>query len=216
MKRTLKRYFITGLLIVVPLGLTFYVLALIVGLMDAMLTYLPKPLQPDTYLPFHIPGLGIIFTVLTILLVGLLATNLLGKRLISAGEGFLDKIPFLRSIYNSTKQFLEAFLSKEHQGFRRVVLIEFPRKGLYSLGFVTGVTKGEVQDKTQERVINVFLPTTPNPTTGYYLLVPERDVIPLEMTVEDAFKLIITGGMVSPEPPLSGEAGSKDKDLIGH
>lgn len=208
MKKTLKRYFITGLLIVVPLGLTFYVLALIVGLMDAVLTYLPKPLQPDTYLPFHIPGLGIIFTILTILLVGLIATNLLGRRLISAGEGFLDKIPFLRGIYNSTKQFLETFLSKEHQGFRRVVLVEFPRKGLYSVGFVTGVTRGEVQDKTQERVINVFLPTTPNPTTGYYLLVPEKDVIPLEMTVEDAFKLIITGGMVSPE------AGSDNKDRI--
>lgn len=205
MKRTLKRYFITGLLIVVPLGLTFYVLVLIVGLMDAVLTYLPKPLQPGTYLPFHIPGLGIIFTVLTILLVGLLATNLLGKRLIEVGEGLLDRIPFLRSIYNSTKQFLETFLSKEHQGFRRVVLVEFPRKGLYSIGFVTGVTKGEVQDKTQERVVNVFLPTTPNPTTGYYLLVPEKDTIPLEMTVEDAFKLIITGGMVSPE------AGSDNK-----
>ncbi|MBI5287223.1 MAG: DUF502 domain-containing protein [Deltaproteobacteria bacterium] len=199
MKAHLKRYFITGLLVTVPLSITIYVLGLVVGVMDAILTYLPKPLQPDTYLPFHIPGLGVIFTILAILLTGLLATNLLGRRFIEAGERFLDKIPFLRSVYNSTKQFLEAFLSREHQGFRRVVLVEFPRKGLYSVGFITGVTKGEVQDKTREKVVNVFLPTTPNPTTGYYLLVPEKDIIYLDMSIEDAFKLIITGGMVTPE-----------------
>ncbi|MBI3754080.1 MAG: DUF502 domain-containing protein [Deltaproteobacteria bacterium] len=199
LKAGFKRYFITGLLVVVPLYLTVNIFGLIVGYMDTMLKYLPEPLQPDTYLPFHIPGLGVIFTIGVIFLMGLLATNLLGKKLVEIGDGILARIPLFKGIYKPIKQLLETFLATGYSDFRRVVLIEFPSRGMYSVGFLTGVAAGEVQAKTAEKVVNVFLPTTPNPTTGFYLLIPEKDIIPLDMSVEDAFKLIITGGMVSPE-----------------
>lgn len=199
LKAGFKRYFITGLLVVVPLYLTVNIFGLIVGYMDTLLKYLPEPLQPDTYLPFHIPGLGVLFTIGVIFLMGLLATNLLGKKLVEIGDGILARIPLFKGIYKPIKQLLETFLATGYSDFRRVVLIEFPSKGIYSVGFLTGVAAGEVQAKTAEKVVNVFLPTTPNPTTGFYLLIPEKDIIPLDMSVEDAFKLIITGGMVSPE-----------------
>ncbi|HKZ46520.1 MAG TPA: DUF502 domain-containing protein [Thermodesulfobacteriota bacterium] len=198
-KASFKRYFIAGLLVVVPLYLTIYIFSLIVGYMDTLLNYLPESMQPDVYLKFHIPGLGVIFTIVVIFLIGLLATNLLGKKLVEIGDNILARIPFFRSIYKPLKQFMETFLVTGYSGFRRVVLVEFPSKGMYSVGFLTGVAAGEVQSKTKEKVVNVFLPTTPNPTTGFYILIPEKDIIPLEMSVEDAFKLIITGGMVSPE-----------------
>ncbi|MBI5047470.1 MAG: DUF502 domain-containing protein [Deltaproteobacteria bacterium] len=199
-KASFKKYFITGFLVVVPLYLTIYIFSLIVGYMDTILKFLPKPLQPDTYLSFHIPGLGVIFTIAIIFIIGLLTTNLLGKKLVAMGDGILARIPFFRSIYKPIKQFMETFFVAGYSGFRKVVLVEFPSKGMYSVGFLTGVAAGEVQAKAgMEKVVNVFLPTTPNPTTGFYIIIPERDIIPLEMSVEDAFKLIITGGMVSPE-----------------
>lgn len=198
-KASFKRYFIAGLLVVVPLYLTIYIFSLIVGYMDTLLNYLPESMQPDVYLKFHIPGLGVIFTIVVIFLMGLLATNLMGKKLVEIGDNILDRIPFFRSIYKPLKQFMETFLVTGYSGFRRVVLVEFPSKGMYSVGFLTGVAAGEVQSKTKEKVVNVFLPTTPNPTTGFYILIPEKDIISLDMSVEDAFKLIITGGMVSPE-----------------
>lgn len=204
MKAGFKRYFITGLLVVVPLYLTVYIFGLIVGYMDTLLNYLPEFLRPDTYLPFHIPGLGVVFTIVIIFFAGLLATNLLGKKLVEIGDNILARIPLFRSIYKPLKQFMETFLVTGYSGFRRVVLVEFPSKGMYSVGFLTGVADGEVQTKTKEKVVNVFLPTTPNPTTGFYILMPEKDIIPLEMSVEDAFKLIITGGMVSPEKAKQG------------
>lgn len=197
-KAGFKRYFITGLLVVVPLYLTINIFGLIVGYMDALLKYLPESLQPDTYLPVHIPGLGVIFTIAVIFLAGLLATNLLGKKMVEISDNILARIPLFKSIYKPIKQFLETFLATGYSGFRKAVLIEFPGKGMYSVGFLTGPASGEVQTKTAEKVVNVFLPTTPNPTTGFYLLIPEKDVIVLDMSVEDAFKLIITGGMVSP------------------
>ncbi len=198
-KTNFKRYFITGLLVVVPFYLTIYIFALIVGYMDTLLNYLPEFLRPDTYLPFHIPGLGVIFTIAVIFFTGILATNLLGKKMVEIGDRILAKIPLFRNIYKPLKQFMETFFVTGYSGFNRVVLVEFPSKGMYSVAFLTGVATGEVQSKTQEKVVNVFLPTTPNPTTGFYVLIPEKDIIPLDMSVEDAFKLIITGGMVSPE-----------------
>ncbi|MBI5874694.1 MAG: DUF502 domain-containing protein [Deltaproteobacteria bacterium] len=206
MKAGFKRYFITGLLVVVPLYLTVYIFALIVAYMDRLLNYLPESLRPDTYLKFHMPGLGVIVTIIVVFVIGILATNLLGKKLVEIGDAILAKIPLFRSIYKPLKQFMETFFVTGYSGFRRVVLVEFPSKGMYSVGFLTGVADGEVQSKTKEKVVNVFLPTTPNPTTGFYILIPEKDIIPLEMSVEDAFKLIITGGMVSPEKAKQGGA----------
>lgn len=194
----LKTYFITGLLVIVPMALTAYILWVIITMMDGLLNLLPPRLRPTAYLPFPIPGLGLIMTVFLILFVGLITRSVLGKKLVGIGEWIVGKIPMVRSIYQATKQLTEAIFLPKSDSFRNVVLIQYPRKGIYSLGFVTGVSKGEIQGKTPSKVINVFVPTTPNPTSGYYILVPEEDTIPLDMTVEDAFKLIISGGMVTP------------------
>ena len=199
MTKIFRRYFITGLLVVVPLYFSYYVLSIIVRSMDSMLTLLPVSLRPDTFLPFHVPGLGIIFTVFSIFLIGLLTTNFLGKSLLSLTEKGMARVPVLRMVYNATKQFMETFFNQEHQGFRKVVLIEFPRKGIYSMGFLTSKVSGEIKHKTtSEPAVCVFVPTTPNPTSGYFAVVPEKDVIVLDMKVEDAFKVIMTGGMVIP------------------
>jgi uncharacterized membrane protein len=216
MRKSIKRYFITGLLLVVPLYISVYVFILIVTFMDSLFDFLPLSLRPETYLetylPFHIPGAGLLagllFTLAGIFVVGLLAANLFGRKLVNIGESILARIPFLSSIYKATKQFMETFFVKEREGFRRVVLLEYPRKGLYSIGFVTGKTKGEIQASTNEETINLFIPTTPNPTSGYYIAIPEKDIIPLSMSVEDAFKVVMTGGMVVPlesPPTVKGE-----------
>ena len=203
MKAHIKNYFITGLLVIIPAVLTIYILDILIGMMDRILKYVPSKIHPDTYLPFHIPGLGLIATVLLTFLVGILAQNLLGKKLVYLWEWAVSRIPFVRSIYLAIKQLVEAIFAQNSKGFKRVVMIEFPRKELWSVGFLTGVTKGETQDKTKQRVVNVFVPTVPNPTTGFYLLVPEKDIIGLDMTVEDAFKLIMSGGIITPPEKLT-------------
>lgn len=217
MTKIFRSYFVTGLLVVVPLYLSYYVLSIIVRAMDSMLTLLPVSMRPDTFLPFHVPGLGIIFTVGCIFLVGVLTTNYLGKTLLNLTDKGMSKVPVVRMIYNATKQFMETFFSQEHQGFKQVVLIEFPRKGIHSMGFMTGRVKGEMMHKTTtEPAICVFVPTTPNPTSGYFAVVPEKDVIFLDMRVEDAFKVIMTGGMVIPNNNELKGASTKPqgKDLV--
>lgn len=217
MTKIFRRYFVTGLLVVVPLYFSYYVLSIIVNSMDGMLMLLPVSLRPDTYLPFHVPGLGIIFTVFGIFLIGVLTTNYLGKTLLSLTEKGMSRLPVVRMVYNATKQFMETFFSQEHQGFRKVVLIEFPRKGIYSMGFMTSKVNGEMKQKTtSEPSVCVFVPTTPNPTSGYFAVVPEKDVIYLDMKVEDAFKVIMTGGMVIPNNDefQTFVANQKSKDLV--
>jgi len=200
MKKGLKGYFLTGLLIVVPLYITFYVLRLIVNAMDKVLLYLPEQYRPDAFLPFHIPGIGLAITIVVIFIIGLLAQNFFGRKLVAIGEYFMAKIPVLRAVYKGSKQFVDTFFVQDSdEGFSTVIMLEYPRKGIYGLGFVTGKAKGELQSRTGVTTINVFIPTTPNPTSGFYLIVPEQDVIVLDMTVEDAFKVIMTGGMVVPD-----------------
>lgn len=191
-----RKHFLTGLLVIVPLGITYYVVSAIVRFMDQTLAILPPRFHPDTYLPFRIPGLGVILTILIIQVVGMLGANLFGRSIVGAYEQVLDKIPGVRWLYLAIKQLLEQMISDDSRRFRRVVLVEYPRRGIYSVAFVTGVSRGEVQEKTAERVINVFLPTTPNPTSGFYLLVPEQDTVPLDIPVDDAFKLIMSAGIV--------------------
>lgn len=208
MKKQLRGYLITGLLVVVPLYISIYVLAVIVRFMDSLIVYLPPSLRPDTYLGVHIHGVGIVITLIGITIVGFLATNFMGKKLVRFGERMLAKIPILRGVYKGTKQFMETFFAKDGtDGFSRVVLLEYPRKGLYAIGFVTGKTREELQVKTPNEGTNVFLPTTPNPTSGFYIVVPTKDVVPLSMNVEDAFKVIMTGGMVVPEYMPSEDRG---------
>ena len=204
MRSKIKAYFITGLIAVVPIALTGYILWALITLMDGFLNLLPPKLHPSTYLEYEIPGLGLIMTIILIFIVGVITRSVLGKKLVGIGEWIVGKIPMVRTIYQAAKQLSEAIFLPKSEGFRRVVLIEYPRRGINSLGFVTGETRGEVQDRTPSKVLNIFVPTTPNPTSGYYIVVPEKDTIPLSMTVEDAFKLIISGGMVAPPSPRGG------------
>lgn len=196
--KSLKGYFITGLLVLIPLYITAYVLSLIVGFMEGVFDILPHALRPSEYLPVYVPGMGIIFTIVLIFLTGLVTRNFLGSRLLNLGERAIGRIPVLRLVYNGTKQFMETFFSKDSKGFRKVVLVEFPRKGVYSIGFVTGVSKGELKGRTEGGTVSVFIPTTPNPTSGFFIVAPEEEVMYLDMKVEDAFKVIMTGGIVVP------------------
>lgn len=201
----LRSYFITGLIVVVPLYITAYVVVLIVRAMDNVFNFLPELLRPQSFLPFYIPGIGLAFTIIGIFIVGVVAQNFLGKKLVSLGERILARIPFLRIVYNATKQFLETFFTREHEGFSKVVIFEYPRKGIYTLGFVTGRTRGELKTKIEEGTTSIFVPTTPNPTSGYFVMIPDADIIPLEMSVEDAFKVIMTGGIISPPEEKPGK-----------
>jgi uncharacterized membrane protein len=197
-KPKLKNIFLAGLAVTIPVGLTIYVLIFLIDLMDGLLRFIPAAYHPDTFLGFRIPGLGVIATVALIFVAGLLTTSYAGDRFFRLAEALVDRIPLVRGIYQAIKQIVQTMVSKEGQGFKKVVLVEFPRQGLYTVAFVTGTTSGELRTKTGRQCINLFIPTTPNPTSGYYVMVPEESVIPLEMSVEDAFKLIISGGIIAP------------------
>jgi uncharacterized membrane protein len=199
LRHKLKNYFFTGLLLVVPVAMTFLVVRWLVNLMDSLLiSVLPQSLQPEKLFGLAIPGVGLVATLLLILTIGVLVTNILGRSLVNFSERLVDRIPVVKSVYMLFKQVSDTVFNRDRGAFRKVVLIEYPRKGIWSVAFVTGITKGEVQTITPDKLANVFVPTTPNPTSGFYILVPEDDMIELSMTVEEAFKLIISGGMVTP------------------
>ena len=198
LRTNLKNYFFTGLLVILPIFITVYVILFLIRGMDAILKFIPVKYLPDTYLPFHIPGLGLIFVVILVFAVGLLARNIVGRKIVRLGENIVERIPLVRILYAGVKQLLETIFLQKTDAFKRVALVEYPRRGTYVIGFITGESKGEVQDKTDKNMINVFIPTTPNPTSGFYMLVPDDELVVLDMSVEDAFKLIISGGIVSP------------------
>ncbi|GAW93437.1 DUF502 domain-containing protein [Calderihabitans maritimus] len=182
----------TGIVVLLPGATTIYVLWRLFLFLDR--------LAGDLVYPFTgiIPGLGLLLTLLFVVLAGLLTTNIVGRKLIAMGEYILLKVPFASTVYRTAKQIVEAFIRQDRRMFREVVLVEYPRPGVYALAFVTGETKGEVRDKVGHDMLNIFLPTTPNPTSGFLLMVPKADVIPLEMSVEEAIKMIISGGLVTP------------------
>ncbi|MFQ6088673.1 MAG: DUF502 domain-containing protein [Candidatus Methanofastidiosia archaeon] len=195
MLRKLRNYFIAGLVVVIPTIVTFYILYWAFIWTDNLLgKYLKE------YISFHgrqIYGLGIVLVVVVVLVVGMFATNYFGRTLISSIEKFILRLPLVKKIYSASKEISDAVLS-EKKIFQRVVLVEYPRKGVYSLGFVTSESRGEIQAKTRRNVLNVFLATTPNPTSGMLIMVPEDETLPLDMTVEEGMKLIISGGFVVP------------------
>jgi uncharacterized membrane protein len=198
-KIKLQRYFLAGLVAVVPISLTVLVVRWTITLMDQLLLrFIPQRYWPEVLFGFALPGIGLLATFLLILLVGVLVTNYFGRSLLHLSERIMGRIPLVKGIFGLFKQVADTVLSADREGFRKVVLIEYPRRGIWSVGFVTGTSQGEVQRMTEQRMINVFMPTTPNPTSGYYILVPEQDARELNMTVDEAFKLIISGGMVSP------------------
>ncbi len=198
LRTSLKNYFLTGLLVILPIFITVYVILFLMRIMDAILKFIPAKYLPETYLHIHIPGLGLIFVIILVFAVGLLTRNIVGRRIVRLGENIVDRIPLVRILYAGVKQLLETIFLQKTDAFKRVGLVEYPRRGTYVIGFITGESKGEVQDKTNKNMMNVFIPTTPNPTSGFYILIPDDELILLNMSVEDAFKLIISGGIVSP------------------
>lgn len=197
-KTTVKKYLLAGILILLPIGITIYIVNFLVGLMDRFLKFVPDKYHPDTYLPFHVPGLGLILLLVITFLTGLIARNYVGRRLVSLGEDIVRRIPLVRGIYLAVKQLVESILVQTGKDFKRVVLIRYPHRNSYALAFLTGIAGGEVQEKTEKKMLNVFVPTTPNPTSGFYLMIPEDEVIMLNMSVESAFKLLMSGGIITP------------------
>lgn len=199
MRHHFRRHLIAGLLVILPVGVTVFVLL-------ALFSFLDNLLGPIfTYLVgTRIPGLGLVAGILLILATGALASNIIGGRIVQVFDGLMMRIPLARTVYSATKQISDALLQQKRGAFKQAVLVEWPRHGIYTVGFVTGETRGEAQEKTAERVLNVFVVTTPNPTTGFLCLVPESQVTPLEMSVEDALKLVISAGIVT--PPYAADA----------
>ena len=201
----LRNSFLTGLIIVGPIGITLYMVYTFVNFIDSWVKpYVPEKYNPETYLPFSIPGLGLIFAIMAIMFIGALTANLFGRSLVNYGESMLDRMPVVRNLYRALKQIFETVLSQSGNSFQKVGLIEYPRKGLYALVFVSTETKGELDARFGggEQWLSVFLPTTPNPTSGYLLFLPASDVTVLDMTVEEGAKLVISAGLVVPEHKL--------------
>jgi len=198
MKR-LRTYLVTGLLVWVPLGITVFLVKFMVDFMDRTLLLLPLNYRPETVLGFNIPGLGIVLALTVLLVTGILAANFLGRKLVEVWESVLNRIPLVRSVYSAAKSFAEVVLTDNTESFKEVMLIEYPRKGLYSLCFQTSTQLGEIQARTGEEVVCVFVPTTPNPTSGVMILVPRSDVIVLDMEIEEAVKMVVSLGVVVPK-----------------
>jgi uncharacterized membrane protein len=197
MKR-LRRYIVAGILVWLPIGVTLFLLRILVGMLDRSLVLIPQQYRPEEIIGFAIPGLGLLLTLLILLVTGVLAANIVGRSMVGLWESLLERIPIVRSVYSAAKNFAEIVFSDSSQSFKKVLLIQYPRKGLYSLAFQTSSQLGEVQGRTGEEVICTFVPTTPNPTSGVIIIVPRKDVIELDMDVDEALKMIISLGVVVP------------------
>lgn len=194
-----------------PLGVTLLVVRVLVNWMDNSLLLIPEAYRPANLLGFHIPGLGVALSLLIVFTTGVLAANLFGRSLVSLWEHILARIPLVRSVYSAAKQLAETVFSEKGKSFRKVLLIEFPRRGLWTIAFQTGADIGEAQAKTGVDVINVYVPTTPNPTGGYFVMVPRSDVIELDMKVDDGLKMLMSMGAVVPDAQGRAEALAAEK-----
>lgn len=195
----MKRYLITGLLIWIPLVITIWVLHFLVSTMDQSLGLLPPAWQPEAFFGRRIPGIGAILTVLIVFVTGILASNILGQRLVSLWEGILRRIPVVNSIYVGVKQVSDTLFKPGGEAFRKAVLVEWPREGMWTIAFLTGVPGGDVANHLRGDYVSVYVPTTPNPTGGYFVMLPREDVIELDMNVDEAFKYIISMGVAAPD-----------------
>ncbi len=209
----LRAYFFAGVLVTTPVAVTLLIAWWFIELVDNYIVPLiPVGWNPDHYLKetvgleIGLPGLGLLVLIVVITLIGALTAGFVGRMVLKAGESILARMPVIRSVYSAIKQILETVLKQQSKAFRKAVLIEYPRRGIWAIGFITGTTEGEVQNLTMQEVVNVFLPTTPNPTSGFLLFVPGKDVVLLDMTVEEAVKMVISGGIVTPPDRRSEEA----------
>ncbi len=195
----MRKYFITGLLILVPLAITLWVLNLIISTMDQSLLLLPAQWRPEALFGFYIPGLGTILTLLIVLLTGLATRNFVGTQVVYLWESLLIRIPVVKSIYSSVKQVSDTLFSSSGNAFRKAMLVQYPREGSWTIAFLTGVPGGDVKNHLQGDYISVYVPTTPNPTSGFFLMMPRADAIELDMSVDAALKYIVSMGVVAPE-----------------
>ena len=207
----LRRYLVAGLLVWMPIGITLLVVRMLVNWMDKSLLLIPEAYRPENLLGFHVPGLGVVLSLLIVFITGVFAANLFGRSLVSLWEHILARIPLVRSIYSGAKQLAETVFSDKGKSFRKVLLIEFPRRGLWTIAFQTGADVGEAQAKNGQDVINVYVPTTPNPTGGYFVMVPRSDVIELDMKVDDGLKMLMSMGAVVPDANSRAKALAAEK-----
>ncbi len=197
----MRKYFITGLLVLVPLAITLWVLNLIVGTLDQSLLLIPKEWRPESLFGFSLPGLGTILTLLIIFFTGLFTRNFLGTRLLMWWEMLLNRIPVVNSIYSSVKQVSDTLFSSSGNAFRKALLVQYPRQGSWTIAFLTGVPGGDVKNHLQGDYVSVYVPTTPNPTSGFFLMLLREETIELNMSVDEALKYIVSMGVVAPPPP---------------
>ncbi|MCD8563166.1 MAG: DUF502 domain-containing protein [Alphaproteobacteria bacterium] len=208
--RRLRGYLLAGVLVTAPITLTVYLTYLFLTFVDAKVVgLLPNDLYERYYAHTTVPGIGLLVAVTFFMTVGWLATNFLGRTVIRVSEYFVDKMPVIRTVYGVIKQILETVMASKGNAFREAVMLQYPREGIWSIGFVTGKAEGEVQRLTEHEVVNVFLPTTPNPTSGFLLFVPKKDLIFLEMSVEEAVKLVVSAGIVNPDENKRKKKGTK-------
>lgn len=207
----LRKYLFAGLIIWLPLGVTVLVIRLLVNAMDQVLVVLPEAYHPDQLLGFHIPGLGLVLSIVVVLGTGMIAANLFGRRLVSAWEALLSRIPLVRTVYTGVKQVAETVFSERGSSFRKVLLVEYPRAGMWTIAFHTGSYVGEVQRRTRREVVNIFVPTTPNPTSGFFLMVPREEVIELDMSVDEGIRMIMSMGMIVPDARASKPEVASDE-----
>lgn len=206
----IRNYFLTGLVVFAPISITVYIIISVVDAVDDLVrALLPAVYRPEISFVFSIPGIGVLIAFLFLTALGALAANVLGRAMIRLGEKIVARMPVIRGIYTTLKQILETVMAQSSTTFREVVLVEYPRRDLWAIAFVSSEAKGEIQDKTEEDTLNIFLPTTPNPTSGFLLFVPRKDCIFLEMSVEQAVKYVISAGLVAPAPvdPETGRPG---------
>jgi len=200
----LRTYFLAGILITAPIGLTIYLAWLVISFVDErVFSIIPTRYNPETYLPFSVPGIGLILAVVALTFIGAITAGFLGRLFRRLSEAVLNRLPIVRSLYTALKQIIETVFANQSAAFREVVLVEYPRQGTWSVGFITGTIQGEIKRHLQRPMVNVFVPTTPNPTSGFLLFVPEENVIRLSMSVEEGIKLVISGGIITPpETPV--------------
>lgn len=196
----LRGYFLAGIVVTAPISITIYLTYIFLTFVDSkVVLLLPEDWYNALYGRTFFPGIGLIIAVMAFIIIGWFATNFLGRLVIRISEYIVDRMPVIRTLYGAIKQIFETIMASKSQAFREVVMLEYPRKGIWSIGFVTGTTKGETQELTKEETVNVFVPTTPNPTSGYLLFVPKKELKYLSMSVEEGVKLVVSAGIISPD-----------------
>lgn len=203
MIRFLQRYLIAGLLIWTPILVTFFVIRFLIQMVDNSMAVLPKPWQPQHIIGIQVPGIGLVFALIIIFVTGLLATNFFGRRLVQLWDAFINRLPLIRTIYSSVKQVMDTVFSPTSNSFRRVLLVEYPRRGLWSIAFQTAECCQAVEDYTGQTMVSIFLPTTPNPTSGFFMMLPEEQVVVIDMSVDQALRMIISLGVVQPKSNIN-------------